>query len=213
MIAFAPLFRRGATALAIALAMLPGVALAHHPMGGKTPDSLVQGLLSGLGHPVIGLDHLAFIIAIGVACALAGVRSALFPAVLVGATGAGVFAHWAGLALPMAELVVAISVVAVGLLLLTGSAALVRFAPLAVIAAVFHGNAYGEAIIGAEATPLGAYLYGLVLVQTLVALAAFAGTTWLRGRLRAPARKRALFLGSGVVSLVGAAHVLSAVAS
>ncbi|PKO63289.1 MAG: urease accessory protein UreJ, partial [Betaproteobacteria bacterium HGW-Betaproteobacteria-17] len=35
-------------------------ALAHHPMGGMTPQTLSQGLLSGLGHPVIGLDHLAF---------------------------------------------------------------------------------------------------------------------------------------------------------
>ena len=27
-------------------------------MGGKTPSTFAEGLLSGLGHPVIGPDHL-----------------------------------------------------------------------------------------------------------------------------------------------------------
>lgn len=36
---------------------------AHHPMGGMTPQTFSQGLLSGLGHPIIGLDHFAFLVA------------------------------------------------------------------------------------------------------------------------------------------------------
>ena len=40
-----------------------GVAIAHHPMGGNTPSTLWEGLLSGVGHPIIGFDHLAFIVA------------------------------------------------------------------------------------------------------------------------------------------------------
>ena len=39
-------------------------ASAHHVMGGKTPTTFVDGFLSGLGHPVIGPDHLAFLLAI-----------------------------------------------------------------------------------------------------------------------------------------------------
>src|SRR5262249_29863369 len=42
-------------------------AFAHHVMGGKTPSTFVEGLLSGTGHPVIGPDHLAFLLAIGIA--------------------------------------------------------------------------------------------------------------------------------------------------
>ena len=42
-------------------------AHAHHVMGGQTPATFVQGLLSGFGHPIIGIDHLAFIVAMGVA--------------------------------------------------------------------------------------------------------------------------------------------------
>ena len=43
-----------------------GPASAHHAMGGKTPTTFAEGMLSGLGHPVIGADHLAFLIAVGV---------------------------------------------------------------------------------------------------------------------------------------------------
>ncbi|MGD1951584.1 MAG: HupE/UreJ family protein [Leptolyngbyaceae cyanobacterium] len=47
-------------------------ALAHHPMGGKTPSSFIEGFLSGVGHPVIGLDHLIFVIASGLLAAAMG---------------------------------------------------------------------------------------------------------------------------------------------
>ena len=53
------------TVAATALALLPRIAWAHHFMGGGLPQTFTQGLLSGLGHPVIGLDHAAFIVAAG----------------------------------------------------------------------------------------------------------------------------------------------------
>src|SRR6266705_841511 len=50
---------------ATSLAVRPRIAWAHHFMGGGPPETFAQGLLSGLGHPVIGLDHAAFIVAAG----------------------------------------------------------------------------------------------------------------------------------------------------
>ena len=41
-------------------------------MDGETPTTLYEGLVSGLAHPVIGLDHLAFIVAAGLIAAVAG---------------------------------------------------------------------------------------------------------------------------------------------
>ena len=38
---------------------------AHHPFGGEAPKTIAEGLLSGIGHPVIGLDHIVFVIAVG----------------------------------------------------------------------------------------------------------------------------------------------------
>jgi urease accessory protein len=144
-------------------------ALAHHPMGGEAPQTLFQGLLSGLAHPVIGLDHFAFIVLAGIAAALMG-RGLTGALAFVGATVAGTFVQLAGVTLPLAELVIAGSVVVLGALLVSGRN---LSAPVALggfaVAGLFHGWAYGEAVIGSEPMPIVAYLVGFGLVQTAIA--------------------------------------------
>lgn len=54
----------------IGIMVLPGVVWAHHFMEDQLPQTFAQGLLSGLAHPVIGVDHLAFIVAAGFLLAL-----------------------------------------------------------------------------------------------------------------------------------------------
>ena len=49
-------------------------------MGGRMPASFADGLLSGLGHPIIGLDHFAAVVAVG--CLAAAQRAA--PALAIG---------------------------------------------------------------------------------------------------------------------------------
>ncbi len=161
--------------LAASLALLAGSgqALAHHPMGGETPSTLWQGLLSGLGHPIIGMDHLAFIVAVGLLCAFAGWRSPALPLALVAATVLGAALQWGGFTLPHVELVVAASVIAAGFLLVRAPGQPGMAGLAGALAAVFHGLAYGEAIIGAEPAPLGAYLVGFSLIQMLIAGIAF----------------------------------------
>src|SRR5262245_38951768 len=91
-------------------------ALAHHVMGGKLPSSFTEGLLSGLGHPIIGADHLAAVVAVGV---LASVHR-LGPALVIGyvlAQIAGAALHVREANVPAAELLVALSVIALGALL------------------------------------------------------------------------------------------------
>ena len=64
---------RRAPAILIGAAFLLSVAtpaLAHHPLGGRIPGNFFEGFMSGLAHPVIGLDHLAFIVAVGFLSAL-----------------------------------------------------------------------------------------------------------------------------------------------
>lgn len=46
--------------LAALLALLPLPAFAHHAMGGATPSTLGQAFISGIAHPVIGLDRSPF---------------------------------------------------------------------------------------------------------------------------------------------------------
>ena len=74
--------------LAAALALAATPALAHHPLGGAPMTTLADGLLSGVGHPILGFDHLFFVALAGVAGMLAGRRVA-GPAAYVAAMLAG----------------------------------------------------------------------------------------------------------------------------
>lgn len=148
-------------------------ALAHHAMGGKVPANFFEGFISGLAHPVIGLDHFAFVVSVGLLAAISrqGIKIPI-AFVLTAVAGAGL--HWMQIALPAAEWVISGSVLLFGILLalkhrprgwvLTG---------LAVICGLFHGYAYGESIFGAEMSPLMAYLTGFTVIQLIVAIGAF----------------------------------------
>src|SRR5258708_34195202 len=46
------------------IALLIDPALAHHVMGGQVPVTFRDGLLSGLAHPIIGIDHFAAVVAV-----------------------------------------------------------------------------------------------------------------------------------------------------
>ncbi|MBE9018079.1 HupE/UreJ family protein [Chroococcidiopsidales cyanobacterium LEGE 13417] len=162
-----------ATALTIAFFAIPQPAYAHHAIGGKTPVNLFEGFLSGLAHPVIGLDHLAFIVAIGL-LAVGQRRGALIPAGFVVAAMLGTVIHVFQIDLPAAEVAIAVSVIIFGAMLVWRDRPhwLITLG-LGAIAGLFHGYAYGEAIIGAQMFPLFAYLLGFTLIQYGVALVAF----------------------------------------
>ena len=196
--------------IALVLALAPLPALAHHPMGGAAPETLWQGFASGIGHPVIGPDHLAFLLAAGVLAATLGLRrGALAILAFVAGGFAGSLAHVQGIGFGPVEVLVALSVAAAG-------AALLRTVPGALVAGGFalaglvHGHAFAEAIIGAEQGPLVAYLGGLAIAQAAVAFAvmAFAARVAAAGHGRTMERAAgfaglalgAVFLG---LSLVG----------
>lgn len=193
-------FRLSALLVALAgLFLAAGPAAAHHPMGGAVPATLWQGLASGLAHPVIGLDHLAFLIAVGLAAGVAR-RGPALPVLFVAASLLGVAARWLGLVLPGAELLAAAAVLAAGALLARGRAPDPRgWAALLAVGGLAHGQAYAEAVIGAEPTPVLAYLAGLALVQGAIA----GGVALLPRR-----RPAAAVAGTPAVRLAGLAVVL-----
>lgn len=172
----------GAIALGILLMALP--AQAHHMIGGKMPSNFSQGLLSGLGHPIIGPDHFAFMVAVGLLAAVLS-QGVLVPIVFVLTAMAGAGLHLQGLELPGVEFLISGSVVLFGMLLA------LRTPPqtgavlgLVALAGIFHGYAYGEAIFGAEMTPLLAYLLGFSLIQLIIALSAYGvGRRFCQGSL------------------------------
>jgi urease accessory protein len=157
-------------------------ALAHHAMGGATPSTFWHGLLSGLGHPVIGLDHLAAVIAVGCLAATQPKGAALVAGYVI-ATVAGAAAHIGEATVPNAEVFVALSVVALGLIVFR-KAPLRRDLSLALFAAagLINGYALGETIAGAERTPIVAYFIGLAAIQIAIALAVMLGVRLLTSR-------------------------------
>lgn len=174
-------------------------AYAHHLMGGRTPATFWEGMLSGLGHPIISLDHFAAVVAVG--CLAAAHRSGAVLAVgFVLAMMAGVALHLHGTTVPAGELLVAVSVIALGALMLrrqpmTASSAFASFALVGLI----HGYALGESIYGAEPTPLYAYLAGLALIQSAIALAAMTAARWLAKRSTRVTQLR--LVGAGIVGI------------
>ena len=160
------------TAAAVALTADP--AFAHHVMGGAMPATAWQGLLSGLGHPVIGLDHFAFVIGVGLMSWLAGHRL-LLPLVFVAATVLGCLAHVKSVDVPLSEIAIVITLlVAAGIVGLRRRISTGLFVLLFAAAGFFHGYAYGESIVGAEATPLIAYVIGFAAIQYAIAVAGAA---------------------------------------
>jgi len=70
---------------------------------------------------------------------------------------------------------------------------------------VFHGYAYGEAVVGAEPTPIFAYLVGLALVQAAIAVAVAklaSSQAWLPQSVQ-PRLVGAAVFGVGLSAVVG----------
>lgn len=160
------------------------LAQAHHMMEGATPTTFTEGLLSGLAHPVIGLDHLAFLVIVALlGTAITGTTRYLLPLGFVAATVAGTLYHVGAADLPMTETVIALSVLLGGVAVATRrSMPSLLLGALFVLFGVFHGYAYGESIVGAEQTPLLTYLVGFALIQYVVIVGTMHGLALLAQR-------------------------------
>lgn len=192
----------GAMAL---LAQLPTAAHAHHPTGGLMPTSFLHGFLSGIGHPVLGADHFAFVVGIGLLAAIGGFGLVL-PLLFVVAMIAGLGLHLAGIDIPYAEALLALSVLAIGVAVARGPERRLPWlgAGLFALAGVLHGFAFAETVVGAEATPIAAYIFGLALIQMSIAAVAWQVSRVQPGgrQIMTPVAVRALGLAIAAVGAV-----------
>lgn len=179
-------------------------AAAHHVMG-KLPSTFVEGLLSGFGHPVIGLDHFAALVAVGCIASFlprGGIAAIEFAIAAI----AGVVLQLGKANLPAGEILVAITVIALGLVAVW-SRAMPPFVAglLFAVAGLVHGYALGESIVGAEPAPVYAYLLGLAVVQSALVIAVMLLARLVTGRLSsvAPVRMAGAFVAAfGVFALM-----------
>jgi urease accessory protein len=178
----------------LGLAVAP--AQAHHAMElfhlQPTP---LNGLVSGLLHPVLGPDHLLFLLALS----LVGLRQRA--SWMLGLLVVGLLGSWAGLVLPGlpgAEPMVALSVAVVALVLLGRLPA-----PLLLPAFALHGYVLSASVLGWSSMPVAGYLLGLAISQGLLLFASLQLLARSAARL-APRTRRWLALG-----LVGAGSALA----
>jgi urease accessory protein len=122
---------------------------------------------SGFAHPLMGIDHLAAMIAVGLWAAIAGgKRIWIWPAAFVVAMLVGGLLGPAGIAVPQVEPLIAFSIVVLGLLVAIGvSAPIPVGAALIAAFAIFHGHAHG---VEASAEGWAGYALGFAAATALL---------------------------------------------
>ena len=122
-----------------------------------------HGFLTGLLHPMGGLDHLAAMLAVGLWSATSTRRCWVAPLSFALTLLAGALLAQAGIALPGVEPMIAASLLVIGLLL-AARARLSAAAGAALVGgfALFHGAAHGQELNGSAA------LLGMVLGTALL---------------------------------------------
>lgn len=179
--------------LLFTLLLLPSPAFAHEGTG------LAGGFIAGFLHPLLGLDHMLAMVAVGLWGAFLGrplivLLPIVFPAMMTAGAGIGMLA----LSFPLVEVGIALSVVTLGTAIMFAARAPVAVAAAIVAAfALFHGYAHGTELPVA-ADPVG-YSAGFVLCTGLLHVAGIGlgllkstsvGTLVLRG-------------GGGLIALAG----------
>jgi urease accessory protein len=159
----------GCALLLVTAALGPEMALAHSQGHGTT-----GGFFSGLAHPVLGLDHVIAMVAVGLWGAFLGVPALwllpiVFPLVMAVGAGLGIL----GVPLPAVEAGIAASGVVLGLLILFAAKFPLWLAIVLVGAfAIFHGYAHGAEL--PEATNPLPYVVGFVIATGLLHLIGIA---------------------------------------
>jgi urease accessory protein len=183
----------------IPLLLLGSPAFAHHPFGMGDSSQLTgwTGLVSGIGHPLLGPDHLLFLLAISF-IGLKRPIAWILPMLAIGLGGSLIsqFIPLPDAVAPWAEALVSLSLVAEGLIALS-------VAPATWLLPLFglHGFLLGSTIVGAEPTPLLTYFLGLLIGQgVLLALVCSLSKTVIN-RLGEQGRR----LGAGIWIGIGIA--------
>ncbi|MEH2246930.1 HupE/UreJ family protein [Nostoc sp.] len=131
-----------------------------------------EGFLWGLADPVISLDCLVGIVAIGLLSSVF-IHGAVIAGCFVLATVLGIIIHLFQLNLPGTEIAIAISTIVFGtILIIPNQPNFMVLALVGVSAGLFQGYADAESIIEAGMIPLVTYILGITLTLFAVAMSA-----------------------------------------
>jgi urease accessory protein len=181
----------------------PVSLVAATPAFAHVQPGQAQGLLTGLLHPVSGLDHVLAMISVGLWGAQLGPPALwLLPVTFPMVMAIGGFLGLVGLHVPGVEVGIALSVVLLGLMVaLEGRPTLLAAAALVGAFAIFHGHAHGTELPPGQSG--ATYSIGFVIATgCLHGLGIVIGAVhrWPLGRM-------ALRLAGAAVTLAGTAFL------
>jgi urease accessory protein len=181
-----------------AILWLTAPAAFAHVEGG-----LVGGFVGGFSHPILGWDHVAAMVAVGLWGAFLGAPAIwLLPVVFPLVMALGGVLGILGVPLPLVEVGIAASAVVLGLLVaLAARPPLWAAAVLVGAFAIFHGHAHGTEL--PQAADALAFSIGFVVGTGLLHLIGIA----LGLMVRWPTGRLAVRAGGGGVALAGLAFL------
>lgn len=154
--------------LIAALCLVSPSLYAH--TGGQVEHSLISGLL----HPLTGIDHLLVLLAVGLLAAKQGGKALFtFPAVFLALMAGGAWLDSVAVQIPFVESLIALSLLAFGLLVVANDRvrasahAITLFLGVSLFA-VFHGYAHGAEIPADSSAML--YFPALMLMSLAICL-------------------------------------------
>ncbi|MES0362453.1 MAG: HupE/UreJ family protein [Desulfobacteria bacterium] len=166
--------------MSMVVLLYPATALAHVGSGAS------GGFLTGVAHPVSGLDHVLAMIAVGLWGAQLGkpalwVLPVVFPMMMAGGGMLGLM----GIPLPGVEIGIAISAIVLGAMVFTEARLKIQLAMIIVaFFAIFHGHAHGTELPAGQSGLL--YSIGFVAATGClhgVGIAIGMIYRWSKGRL------------------------------
>jgi urease accessory protein len=195
------LYRPIQLCLAMAGLMFAGTAVSHD--GTTLPYG---SFLSGLTHPVLGLDHFLAMVSVGILSAQIGGRAIwTVPATFVCVMAFGGLLGWVDIGLTAIEVGIAFSVLALGTAI-----ALDRRVPLVAamsavgVFAIFHGYAHGAEmpVVARPLTYALGFMTGTALLHLTGVVAGDISQHYERGKIALRAAGLAI-AGTGAFFLVG----------
>lgn len=191
------LYRLFAATFAVIFVLLANPALAH------SGDGYGGGFVAGFTHPILGWDHVAAMVAVGLWGAFLGspaiwILPVVFPLVMAVGAATGI----AGIPLPAVETGIALSAVVLGLMIVLAARPPLWIAAVLVGAfAIFHGYAHGTEL--PSSVNAFAYAVGFVISTGLLHMIGIAFgllVKWPVGRV-------AVRGAGGLISLAGLAFL------
>jgi urease accessory protein len=183
--------------ITLVLAITAGPILAH------TGEGYGGGFLSGFTHPILGWDHVAAMVAVGLWGAFLGAPAIwILPVVFPLVMALGAVAGIAGIPVPAIETGIALSSVVLGLMIVFAAKPPIWVAAIIVGAfAIFHGYAHGTEL--PSTANAFAFSVGFVVATGLLHLIGIAFGVLVRW----PAGRVAVRSAGGLISIAGVAFL------